>query len=83
MAVLESLGVSPDQLIILVVGGDAASEGAQEVMQALSIVDTKAPDWKHVCKVWPQPRTKSQSPKWRTQGAKLANMECRHVLTRC
>ena len=30
-------------------------------MQALSIVDTKAPDWKYVCKVWPQPRTKSQN----------------------
>lgn len=61
LAVRESLGVSPDQLIILTVGGDAASKGAQEVMQALSIIDTKAPDWKYVCKVWPQPRTKSQN----------------------
>ena len=61
LAVRESLGVSPDQLMILTVGGDAASKGAQEVMQALSIIDTKAPDWKYVCKVWPQPRTKSQN----------------------
>ena len=61
MAVRESLGVSPDQLMILTVGGDAASKGAQEVMQALSIIDTKAPDWKYVCKVWPQPRTQSQN----------------------
>ena len=61
VAVRESLGVSADQLMILTVGGDAASKGAQEVMQALSIIDTKAPDWKYVCKVWPQPRTKSQN----------------------
>ncbi len=61
IAVRESLGVSPDQLMILTVGGDAASKGAQEVMQALAIIDTKAPDWKYVCKVWPQPRTKLQN----------------------
>jgi len=60
-AVRESLGVSPDQIMILTVGGDAASKGAQEVMQALAIIDTKAPDWKYVCKVWPQPRTKNQN----------------------
>lgn len=61
LAVREALGISPDQLMILTVGGDAASKGAQEVMQALSIIDTKAPDWKYVCKVWPQPRTKIQN----------------------
>jgi len=43
------------------VGGDAASKGAQEVMQALAIIDKKAPSWKYVCKVWPQPRTKLQN----------------------
>ena len=57
----EALGVSPDQVMILTVGGDAASKGAQEVMQALAIIDTKAPDWKYVCKVWPQPRTLQQN----------------------
>jgi glycosyltransferase involved in cell wall biosynthesis len=61
MAVREALGVSPDQLMILTVGGDAASKGAQEVMQALAIIDARAPDWKYVCKVWPQPRTKLQN----------------------
>lgn len=61
LAVRESLGVSADQLMILTVGGDAASKGAQEVMQALAIIDTQAPDWKYVCKVWPQPRTKLQN----------------------
>ena len=61
LAVRESLGISPDQIMILTVGGDAASKGAQEVMQALAIIDTKAPDWKYVCKVWPQPRTLKQN----------------------
>jgi glycosyltransferase involved in cell wall biosynthesis len=61
LAVRESLGVAPDQLMILTVGGDAASKGAQEVMQALAIIDNRAPKWKYVCKVWPQPRTKLQN----------------------
>jgi glycosyltransferase involved in cell wall biosynthesis len=60
-AVREALGVAPDQIMILTIGGDAASKGAQEVMQALAIIDTKAPDWKYVCKVWPQPRTEQQN----------------------
>jgi glycosyltransferase involved in cell wall biosynthesis len=59
--VREALGVAPDQVMILTVGGDATSKGAQEVMQALSLIDTKAPDWKYVCKVWPQPRTEQQN----------------------
>lgn len=61
MAVREALGIAPDQLMILTVGGDAASKGAQEVMQALAIIDKEAPDWKYVCKVWPQPRTVIQN----------------------
>lgn len=59
--VREALGVSDDQIMILTVGGDAASKGAQEVMQALAINDPHAPDWKYVCKVWPQPRTEQQN----------------------
>ena len=60
-SVREALGVAEDQIMILTVGGDAASKGAQEVMQALALIDTKAPDWKYVCKVWPQPRTVQQN----------------------
>ena len=67
-AVREAMGVAPDQIMILTVGGDAASKGAQEVMQALSLIDTQAPDWKYVCKVWPQPRTQQQN----AQDAQLA-----------
>jgi starch synthase len=60
-AIRESLGIADDQIMILTVGGDATSKGAQEVMQALALIDAEAPDWKYVCKVWPQPRTMEQN----------------------
>lgn len=60
-SIREALGASDDQIIILTVGGDAASKGAQEVMQALALIDPEAPDWRYVCKVWPQPRTVQQN----------------------
>jgi len=61
VAVRKALGISPEQLMILTVGGDAASKGGEEVMQALAIINEKVPDWKYVCKVWPQQRTKDQN----------------------
>ena len=60
-SIREALGVADDQLMILTVGGDATSKGAQEVMQALATIEPSAPDWKYVCKVWPQPRTLEQN----------------------
>src|ERR1039458_3648282 len=45
-SIREALGVSDDQIMILTVGGDAASKGAQEVMQALALIDAEAPDWR-------------------------------------
>jgi len=60
-SIREALGVSEDQIMILTVGGDGASKGAQEVMQALALIDGEAPDWRYVCKVWPQPRTVQQN----------------------
>lgn len=60
-AVRALLGVRPDELMILTVGGDATSKGAQEVMRALARIDGKVPPWKYVCKVWPQARTDRQN----------------------
>ena len=60
-SIREALGVADDQILILTVGGDAASKGAQEVMQALARIVSQAPDWRYVCKVWPQPRTVQQN----------------------
>ncbi|HEY9220472.1 MAG TPA: glycosyltransferase family 4 protein [Lutibacter sp.] len=61
VAVRESFGIAPDQLMILTVGGDAASKGAQEVMQALAVINGKVPYWKYICKVWPQKRSRLQN----------------------
>ncbi|MDB5017035.1 MAG: glycosyltransferase [Mucilaginibacter sp.] len=61
LAIRESLGILPDELMILTIGGDAASKGAQEVMKALAMIKDKVAAWKYVCKVWPQPRTELQN----------------------
>jgi glycosyltransferase involved in cell wall biosynthesis len=60
-SIREALGVADDQIMILTVGGDATSKGAQAVMQALALIDAEAPEWRYVCKVWPQPRTVEQN----------------------
>lgn len=68
-AVRQILGVAEDQLMILTVGGDAASKGAREVMEALASLKGEVPDWRYVCKVWSQPRTDLQN----SQDAQLAH----------
>ena len=60
-AVRKAFGVAEDELMLLTVGGDAASKGAREVMQALAEVTGEVPPWKYVCKVWPQERTVRQN----------------------
>ena len=55
------LGAGPEQLLILTVGGDAASKGGREVMEALAQIRAEVPDFRYVCKVWPQPRTVVQT----------------------
>jgi starch synthase len=61
LAIREELGIDYGELMILTIGGDAASKGAQEVMRALAALDAKGPSWKYICKVWPQPRTVLQN----------------------
>jgi len=56
-----NLGIKDDQLMILTIGGDAASKGAREVMTALASLGRSVPDWRYVCKVWPQGRTSAQN----------------------
>jgi starch synthase len=60
-AVREVLGISTDELLILTVGGDAASKGGREVMEALASLGDEVPPWRYVCKVWPQGRTAVQN----------------------
>jgi starch synthase len=60
-AVRDTLGMLPGELLILTVGGDAASKGAREVMAALATLGDEVPPWRYVCKVWPQERTEVQN----------------------
>lgn len=73
-AIRDIFGIRPDQIMILTVGGDAASKGAHEVMNALAGLNGKVspgqmtggdrnslPVWKYICKVWPQKRTIKQN----------------------
>jgi len=59
-AIRETLGVTPNQLMILTIGGDGASKGSREMMRALARIDEQVPDWRYVIKVWPQTRTDRQ-----------------------
>lgn len=60
-AAREALGVREDQLLVLTIGGDAASKGGREVMCALASIKDRIPDFRYVCKVWVQPRTEKQT----------------------
>lgn len=61
LAIRQALKADAHELLILTIGGDAASKGAREVMEALAAIKDELPPWKYVCKVWPQPRTMLQS----------------------
>lgn len=60
-AIRAALGIPLDELLILTVGGDAASKGGREVMEALATLGEEVPPWRYVCKVWPQERTNVQN----------------------
>jgi len=61
-ALRDAIGVAENEIMILTAGGDAASKGAQEVMQALAMINQEAPSWKYICKVYPSSRTERQNP---------------------
>jgi glycosyltransferase involved in cell wall biosynthesis len=46
----EMLGVQPHDKMVLTIGGDVTSKGAQEMLRALAIVDKDYPNWKYVLK---------------------------------
>lgn len=48
--VREMLGVQPHEKMILTIGGDVTSKGAQEMFKALAEIDKDFPNWKYVCK---------------------------------
>lgn len=48
----EMLGVKPHEKMILTVGGDVTSKGAQEMFRAIAEIDKDFKDWKYVLKHW-------------------------------
>ncbi len=50
MKLRELLGIQPHEKMILTIGGDVTSKGAQEMIRALAKVDEDFQEWKYVCK---------------------------------
>lgn len=46
------LGIQPHEKMILTVGGDVTSKGAQEMFKALAEINKEFKDWKYVVKHW-------------------------------
>jgi starch synthase len=44
------LGVQPHEKMILTIGGDVTSKGAQEMFRALAEIDKEFKEWKYICK---------------------------------
>ncbi len=67
-AIKEMFGIKEDEKLILTIGGDVTSKGAQEMMKALAEIDKEFKNWKYVCKSWPS----ECAAKWREHEIKLA-----------
>lgn len=62
------LGVRDDEKMILTMGGDVTSKGAQEMMKALAEINRDFKNWRYVCKAWPS----EVAHEWRGMEEKLA-----------
>lgn len=62
------LGVRDDELLILTMGGDVTSKGAQEMMHALARINGEIKNWRYICKSWPS----ECSHEWREKEERLA-----------
>lgn len=48
----EIIGVKENELMLLTIGGDVTTKGAQEVIKALSLINKDFSNWKYVFKTW-------------------------------
>ncbi len=48
----EKLGIKEHEKVIMTVGGDVTSKGAQEMYAALAQINNEFKDWKYICKAW-------------------------------
>jgi glycosyltransferase involved in cell wall biosynthesis len=68
-SVKEMLGIKDNEKMILTIGGDVTSKGAQEMFKALAEVGKEFKDWKYVCKSWPSQCARM----WHKQEKELVN----------
>ncbi len=68
MEIRRMLGVRDDERMILTMGGDVTSKGAQEMFRALAEIDKEFKKWRYVCKSWPS----ECSSDWRDKEETLA-----------
>lgn len=61
-------GIKSSEKMILTVGGDVTSKGAQEMIKALAEVNKEFENWKYVCKSWPS----RNASMWRKKEIELA-----------
>jgi glycosyltransferase involved in cell wall biosynthesis len=69
IAIRRMLGVRDNEKMILTMGGDVTSKGAQEMMRALSEINKEFKDWVYVCKSWPS----ECAHEWREKEERLAD----------
>jgi len=62
-AIRKMLRIKDDEKMILTIGGDVTSKGAQEMFHALAQVDKEFKNWKYVCKSW----TSQCADEWRDE----------------
>lgn len=67
-AIRKMLGIKENEKIILTMGGDVTSKGAQEMIKALAKINEEFQDWKYVCKSWPS----ECASNWRDKERELA-----------
>lgn len=68
IALRRILGIRDNERMILTIGGDVTSKGAQEMFRALAEIDKEFKEWKYVCKSWPS----ECSDSWRNKEEALA-----------
>lgn len=68
LAIRRMFGVRDHEKMILTMGGDVTSKGAQEMMQALAQINKEFKDWRYICKAWPS----ECAHEWREKEERLA-----------
>ncbi|MBI2499041.1 glycosyltransferase family 4 protein [Candidatus Woesearchaeota archaeon] len=54
----EMFGIKEDEVLLMTVGGDVTSKGAQEMIRALHKINGEFKNWKYLCKAWPSESAK-------------------------